>query len=141
MASSYKDPNSVFIVADADKDWRFKRNPYATKNGGGVSFYAAANVNLPVGSDASKRGLPRTLASGALCLMDPTKKLRDPSEFSAEDRAVLSDLAEMIARECEYRDELLNRATNSELMFFRSLQSNSDSNSEEGKKRRNNQNS
>ncbi|GAA6060415.1 hypothetical protein JCM10212_002183 [Sporobolomyces blumeae] len=99
MAASYKDPNTVFVVADANKDWRFKRNPYATRNGGGVSFYAAANVNLPVGPDARKRGLPETLASGALCLMDPTKQLKNPSDFSDEDRAVLTDLAEMIARE------------------------------------------
>ena len=109
MASSYKDPTSVFIVADANKDWRFKRNPYATKNGGGVSFYAAANVNLPVGTDADKRGLPKTLASGALCLMDPTKKLRNPSDFSEEDRAVLRDLAEMIARECKFEERMLSR--------------------------------
>ncbi|GAA5904799.1 hybrid sensor histidine kinase/response regulator [Sporobolomyces salmoneus] len=99
MAASYKDPKEVFVVADANKDWRFARNPYSTGSGGGISFYSAANINLPVGDTASRRGLPSTLASGALCLMDGTRTLRDPSEFTTEDRAVLSDLAEMIARE------------------------------------------
>ncbi|GAA5977969.1 hypothetical protein JCM5350_006284 [Sporobolomyces pararoseus] len=117
MAASYRDPKQVFLVADANKDWRFARNPYSTKNGGGVSFYAAANVNLPV-EDNEKRGLPSTLASGALCLMDGTKTLRDPSEFSEEDRAVLSDLAEMIAREFQLGFEQRRREEESKQSEF-----------------------
>ncbi|GAA6018479.1 hypothetical protein JCM11491_007012 [Sporobolomyces phaffii] len=118
MAASHKDPSQVFIVADADTDWRFSRNPYATRNGGGVSFYAAANVNLPTGDDADKRGLPATLASGALCLMDNTRKRRDASEFSEEDRAVLSDLAEMIAREFQLGFEQRRREEESKQSEF-----------------------
>lgn len=101
MLSSYRDPKAVFIVGDADKDWRFKGNPYTTANGGGLAFYAAANVNLPVPSTsrytASGLELPSTLASGALCLVDPQP--RKPSDFSDQDRAVLVDFAEMISRE------------------------------------------
>lgn len=138
MAASYRDPKQVFLVADANKDWRFARNPYSTKNGGGVSFYAAANVNLPV-EDNEKRGLPSTLASGALCLMDGTKTLRDPSEFSEEDRAVLSDLAEMIARECESRACTLGWTR--KLTALPTLQFNSVLNNEEERKNRSNQNS
>ncbi|GAA5928816.1 hypothetical protein JCM1841_003579 [Sporobolomyces salmonicolor] len=96
MLASYTNPKAVFIVGDADKDWRFKK-PYTVGNGGGLSFYAAANVNLPVGLDADSRGLPSTLASGALCLIDNVP--RAPEDFTEDDRAVLSDLAEMIARE------------------------------------------
>ncbi|GAA5903808.1 hypothetical protein JCM5296_003931 [Sporobolomyces johnsonii] len=96
MLASYTSPKAVFIVGDADKDWRFKK-PYTVGNGGGLSFYAAANVNLPVGPDADSRGLPPTLASGALCLIDNVP--RAPEDFTEDDRAVLSDLAEMIARE------------------------------------------
>ncbi|GAA5994661.1 hybrid sensor histidine kinase/response regulator [Rhodotorula paludigena] len=101
MLSSYRDPKAVFIVGDADKDWRFKGNPYTIANGGGLAFYAAANVNLPVPSTgrytASGLELPSTLASGALCLVDPQP--RKPSDFSDQDRAVLVDFAEMISRE------------------------------------------
>ncbi|GAA5941688.1 hybrid sensor histidine kinase/response regulator [Sporobolomyces koalae] len=99
MAASYRDPKSVFIVSNANTDWRFRTNPNSTGMGGAVSFYAAATVNLPVGEEARKTGLPSTLASGALCLMDPERTMGDPSDFSAEDRVVLTDLAEMIARE------------------------------------------
>ncbi|GAA5863031.1 hypothetical protein JCM1840_002443 [Sporobolomyces johnsonii] len=98
MLASYRSPKAVFIVGDADKDWRFKK-PYTVGNGGGLSFYAAANVNLPVGPDADSRGLPSTLASGALCLIDNVP--RAPEDFTEDDRAVLSDLAEMIARELQ----------------------------------------
>ena len=120
MASSYSDPTAVFVVANANNDWRFERNPYATKMGGGIAFYAAANINLPVGIGASKRGVPNTLTSGAICLMDPTRSMTDESEFSQEDRAMLSDLAEMIARECTFSTTVsIDSGTNS----FRSCSS------------------
>ncbi|GAA6039138.1 hypothetical protein JCM8097_005344 [Rhodosporidiobolus ruineniae] len=99
MLASYRDPKSVFIVSDADQDWRFKANPYTVGNGGGLSFYAAANVNLPV-PESVRRGapdLPPTLASGALCLIDSIP--RAPEAFTEEDREVLTDMAAMISRE------------------------------------------
>jgi len=101
MLHSYSNPKAVFIVGDADKDWRFKSNPYTVGNGGGLAFYAAANVSLPVApssrTTADGLELPATLASGALCLVDPTP--RAPSDFADEDRAILGDFAEMISRE------------------------------------------
>ena len=98
MLASYRDPKSIFIVGDADKDWRFNRNPYTVNNGGGLAFYAAANVCLPVPeSTRAASDLPASLASGALCLVDPVP--RAPSDFTEEDRQVLSDFAEMISRE------------------------------------------
>ncbi|BGP39437.1 hypothetical protein JCM10450v2_003390 [Rhodotorula kratochvilovae] len=100
MLASYRDPKAVFIVGDADKDWRFSSNPYTVANGGGLAFYAAANVSLPVAPSsrtASGIELPATLASGALCLVDPVP--RAPSDFGAEERQILTDFAEMISRE------------------------------------------
>ncbi|GAA5977708.1 hypothetical protein JCM11641_001384 [Rhodosporidiobolus odoratus] len=99
MLASYRDPKAVFIVPDADADWRFKANPYTVGNGGGLSFYAAANVALPV-PEADRQqnaNLPASLASGALCLIDSVP--RSAEAFTPEDRAVLTDLAEMISRE------------------------------------------
>ncbi|GAA6058264.1 hypothetical protein JCM3770_004330 [Rhodotorula araucariae] len=100
MLASYRDPKAVFIVGDADKDWRFSKNPYTVGNGGGLAFYAAANVSLPVAPSSrttSGIDLPATLASGALCLIDPIP--RAPSEFGDEERQILTDFAEMISRE------------------------------------------
>ncbi|GAA5926102.1 hypothetical protein JCM3775_005204 [Rhodotorula graminis] len=101
MAASYRDPKAVFIVGDADQDWRFKKNPYTIGNGGGLAFYAAANVSLPVAPSSRKTvdglTLPASLASGALCLIDPIP--RAPSDFAPEDRVILGDFAEMISRE------------------------------------------
>lgn len=107
MLASYRDPKAVFLVGDADRDWRFQGSPYAVGNGGGVAFYAAANVNLPVakhrsgprqaGVARSERTLPESLASGAVCLIDPVP--RSPESFSAEDREILSDFADMISLE------------------------------------------
>lgn len=107
MLASYRDPKAVFLVGDANRDWRFQGSPYSVGNGGGVAFYAAANVNLPVakqrsgprqaGVARSERPLPATLASGAVCLIDPVP--RSPESFSAEDREILTDFADMISLE------------------------------------------
>ncbi|GAA5866559.1 hypothetical protein JCM8547_005459 [Rhodosporidiobolus lusitaniae] len=99
MLASYRDPKAVFLVSDADSDWRFKKNPYTVGNGGGLSFYAAANVNLPVPESDRERSedMPETLASGALCLIDSVP--RAPEDFTEEDREVLTDMAAMISRE------------------------------------------
>ncbi|GAA5906724.1 hypothetical protein JCM6882_003285 [Rhodosporidiobolus microsporus] len=108
MLQSYRDPKSVFIVADADKDWRFKSNPYTVGNGGGLAFYAAANVNLPVPEDKRKTAdLPPTLASGALCLIDGVPRAAEA--FTQEDREVLTDLAAMISREFQHGFEQRRR--------------------------------
>ena len=107
MLASYRDPKAVFLVGNADRDWRFQGSPYSVGNGGGVAFYAAANVNLPVAKQRSgprqagvartERTLPETLASGAVCLIDPVP--RSPESFSAEDREILTDFADMISLE------------------------------------------
>lgn len=114
MLASYRDPKAVFMVADADQDWRFKKNPYTVGNGGGVGFYAAANVNLPTikekerlrneaaldggcASPSLSRELPDTLASGAVCLIDPAP--RSPDTFTSEDRQALTAFADMISLE------------------------------------------
>ncbi|GAA5991943.1 hypothetical protein JCM10908_002281 [Rhodotorula pacifica] len=121
MLSSYKDPKAVFIVGDADRDWRFKGNPYSVGNGGGVAFYAAANVNLPVPDHTRKhhwedRPLPATLASGAVCLIDPIP--RAPESFSAEDRQVLTGFADMISLEFQRGYEQRRREQESQQSDF-----------------------
>ncbi|GAA5870966.1 hypothetical protein JCM3774_003491 [Rhodotorula dairenensis] len=124
MLSSYRDPKAVFLVADADRDWRFKGNPYSVGNGGGVAFYAAANVNLPVptqerkkqNSGSSRRPLPATLASGAVCLIDPVP--RAPETFSTEDRQVLTDFADMISLEFQRGYEQRRREEESQQSDF-----------------------
>ncbi|GAA5841100.1 hypothetical protein JCM11251_008018 [Rhodosporidiobolus azoricus] len=108
LLSSYRDPKSVFIVGDADLDWRFKSNPYTVGNGGGLSFYAAANVHLPVPEhDRKNSDLPATLASGALCLIDSAP--READSFTQDDRDVLTDLAGMISREFQHGFEQRRR--------------------------------
>lgn len=116
MLASYRDPHAVFIVPDADQDWRFKGNPYNVKNGGGLSFYAAANVHLPVSSSKRDKGLPPTLASGALCLIDPTPRAAET--FSTEERQVLTDFAEMISREFQLGFEQRRREVEAEQTAF-----------------------
>ncbi|BGO91032.1 hypothetical protein NBRC10512_000161 [Rhodotorula toruloides] len=116
MLASYRDPHAVFIVPDADQDWRFKGNPYNVKNGGGLSFYAAANVHLPVSSSKRDQGLPPTLASGALCLIDPTPRAAET--FSTEERQVLTDFAEMISREFQLGFEQRRREVEAEQTAF-----------------------
>lgn len=109
MLAAYKDPKAVFIVGDADADWRFRKSPYTVGNGGGVGFYAAANVHLPTLQERlglapaatpavpGDRRLPKSLPSGAVCLIDPSP--REPSSFSADDRAALNDFADLISLE------------------------------------------
>lgn len=116
MLASYRDPHAVFIVPDADQDWRFKGNPYNVKNGGGLSFYAAANVHLPVSSPKREKGLPPTLASGALCLIDPTPRAAET--FSTEERQVLTDFAEIISREFQLGFEQRRREVEAEQTAF-----------------------
>ncbi|BGP31509.1 hypothetical protein JCM10296v2_003274 [Rhodotorula toruloides] len=116
MLASYRNPHAVFIVPDADQDWRFKGNPYNVKNGGGLSFYAAANVHLPVSSPKRDKGLPPTLASGALCLIDPTPRAAET--FSIEERQVLTDFAEMISREFQLGFEQRRREVEAEQTVF-----------------------
>ncbi|BGP24117.1 sensor histidine kinase/response regulator [Rhodotorula toruloides] len=116
MLASYRDPHAVFIVPDADRDWRFKGNPYSVDQGGGLSFYAAANVHLPVSLARRERGLPPTLASGALCLIDPTPRAAET--FSAEERQVLTDFAEMISREFQLGFEQRRREVEAEQTLF-----------------------
>lgn len=116
MLASYSDPNAVFIVPDAGEDWRFKGNPYSVKQGGGLAFYAAANVHLPVPPAEREKGLPPTLASGALCLIDQTPRAAEA--FSSEEREVLTDFAEMISREFQLGFEQRRREVEAEQTAF-----------------------
>lgn len=72
--------------------------PYTTGMGGGLAYYAAANVMLEVDEkDQLERDLPPSLPVGAICLIDDQP--RDPAAFTDEDRSMLREFANMIARE------------------------------------------
>ncbi|ORY74544.1 hypothetical protein BCR35DRAFT_306686 [Leucosporidium creatinivorum] len=90
--------SSTFIVGNANEDWRFSKNPYTTGMGGGLAYYAAANVMLEVDEkDQLEKDLPPSLPVGAICLIDDQP--RDPAAFTDEDRSMLREFANMIARE------------------------------------------
>lgn len=66
--------------------------------GGGLAYYAAANVMMDVDEkDQLEKDLPPSLPVGAICLIDDQP--RDPAAFTEEDRSMLREFANMIARE------------------------------------------
>lgn len=66
--------------------------------GGGLAYYAAANVMMDVDQkDQDEKDLPPSLPVGAICLIDDQP--RDPAAFTQEDRSMLREFANMIARE------------------------------------------
>lgn len=90
------DRNATFIVEDPSEDWRFKKNPYSTAQGGKLGFYTSANIHLPTTGDA-KEGKPSTVPVGSFCVIDNRPRKLD--SFTESDKTVLHDLADMVARE------------------------------------------
>lgn len=85
--------------------------------GGGLAYYAAANVMLDVDDkDQIEKDLPSQLPVGALCLIDDQP--RDPDTFTEEDRATLRDFAQMIARELTLGHEQRRRETETKQSNF-----------------------
>ncbi len=74
------------IVPDANRDWRFKKNPFVGEGSGPIQFYAG--VPLVVGSGHN------TAIIGSLCVIDDK-----PREFSKDNQSLLRDLAESAVRE------------------------------------------
>lgn len=79
--------NEVMVVPDASRDARFYDNPLVTGLTG-VRFYAGVPLYSPGG-----------LALGALCVLDSVPHF----DFSEDDRARLSDLAQMACDRLELR--------------------------------------
>lgn len=79
--------NEVLVVPDASRDARFHDNPLVTGITG-VRFYAGVPLYSPGG-----------LALGALCVLDSVPHF----DFSDDDRARLSDLAQMASDRLELR--------------------------------------
>jgi len=80
------DHEDVMVVEDATADARFADNPLVT-GASHVRFYAGAPLVAPNGHSL-----------GALCLLDD-----EPRSFSAEDRALLTDLAGVVMDELNLR--------------------------------------
>jgi diguanylate cyclase (GGDEF)-like protein/PAS domain S-box-containing protein len=79
--------NEVLVVPDATRDARFYDNPLVT-GFSGVRFYAGVPLYSPAG-----------LPLGALCVLDSVPHF----DFSDDDRARLSDLAQMACDRLELR--------------------------------------
>lgn len=79
--------DDVFIVLDATKDERFAENPLVTGDLN-IRFYAGAPL---VSANGHKLG--------TLCLIDDKPR----TEFSAEDQALLTDLATVVSDQIEMR--------------------------------------
>jgi len=96
----------VFIVNDASADPRFSENPLVTDNPN-IRFYAGAPLKAPGGANL-----------GTLCVID-----REPRDFSAEQKGVLANLAELVVRELELRkaansDPLTGASNRGQFMRF-----------------------
>ncbi|GAA6059846.1 hypothetical protein JCM10212_003758 [Sporobolomyces blumeae] len=96
-----------FIVFDASRDFRFKKNPYNVTQGGTLAFYASANVNVATQLPEQTEGCPDTLPVGSLCLID--NQSREEADFSEEDKETLQDLAYMIGQEFQLGFETARR--------------------------------
>ena len=76
----------VMVVEDATQDPRFRQNPFVTGETH-IRFYAGAQLRTPEG-----------YVLGTLCLIDTT-----PRSFSADDCAMLADMAALVMDELELR--------------------------------------
>lgn len=81
---------SVMVVEDATKDPRFAGNPYVTGEAH-VRFYAGALLTTATGHNL-----------GTLCIIDT-----EPRLFSADDRALLRELGDLVAEQLELTTERL----------------------------------
>lgn len=79
--------DSVFYIPDATRDERFADNPFVTGDLG-IRFYAGAPLVTPLG-----------VTLGTLCLIDTEPR----HDFSAEDQALLTDLAAVVVDQIEMR--------------------------------------
>ena len=77
---------NCLIVPDAEKDWRFRKNPLVEEGKGAIQFYAGAPLVVGSGSKAA--------VIGSLCVLDDR-----PRDFSKADQALLTDLAECVITE------------------------------------------
>ncbi|GAA5933802.1 hybrid sensor histidine kinase/response regulator [Sporobolomyces koalae] len=111
-----------FVVPNAAEDFRFKKNPYNTTQGGTLAFYASANISVPTRSphatndaqpqgsdsaDALQDACPDQLPVGSLCLIDNEPKNQD--DFTEDDKGLLQDLAFMAAQEFQLGFETARR--------------------------------
>jgi PAS domain S-box-containing protein len=92
---------SVMVVEDATKDPRFADNPYVAGEGH-IRFYAGALLTTPSGHNL-----------GTLCIVDTT-----PRRFSAEDRALLRELGDLVAEQLELTTERLAAEEKRRLLEF-----------------------
>lgn len=83
--------DGVFVVPDATVDGRFQSNPLVLAEGG-IRFYAGVPLRLEDG-----------LGLGALCVIDHA-----PREFSAEDQAALTELAQIVTDAFRLRESLFD---------------------------------
>lgn len=81
---------SVMVVEDATKNPVFADNPHVTGEGH-VRFYAGAVLTSATGHNL-----------GTLCILDT-----QPRSFSADDRALLRELGDLVAEQLELRTERL----------------------------------
>lgn len=95
--------SDCFVVPNASEDWRFKNNP-SVRDNGPLQFYASANINLPA---QGNEGTPSTLPVGSICVID--NRPRQAENFGAADRAILKDMADLIARELQLGYERTRR--------------------------------
>jgi diguanylate cyclase (GGDEF)-like protein/PAS domain S-box-containing protein len=77
------------VVADASQDERFRHHPHVI-GAPHIRFYAGIPVRARSGA-----------AVGAMCLSDPT-----PRVLRADELATLTDLADLVGQEIQYRDRL-----------------------------------
>ncbi len=85
--------SSPLVVLNTAEDARFRQNPLVT-GPPSVRFYAGAPLRRGAG-----------LALGTLCIIDTVPH----TEFSTQDSALLTELAEMVAEQMELRSLLLSR--------------------------------
>lgn len=79
----------ALVVADASQDERFRHHPHVT-GAPYIRFYARIPVRAPSGAPV-----------GAMCMSDPT-----PRELRSDELATLTDLADLVGQEIQYRDRL-----------------------------------
>ncbi|KAI5476549.1 sensor histidine kinase/response regulator [Pseudohyphozyma bogoriensis] len=96
-ALTQTDPKATFVVPDASKDWRFRKNPNALAEGGGLGFYASVGVHLPTARASPANSKKSTFPVGNVCVIHSEPKPDD--FFTEDDEAMLHDFADMVGRE------------------------------------------